>query len=86
MRFHWRRAACMGSPILRVEGGADGFDENLYPRVARVPGVAVASPVVEVEARIVGRRRPLTLLGMDGFRSQLLQPAFAAAGGWRRLR
>lgn len=68
-----------GLADLVVEGGADGFDENLYPRIARVPGVAVASPVVEVEARIVGRRGPLTLLGMDGFKSKLLQPAFAAA-------
>ena len=68
-----------GLADLVVEGGADGFDENLYPRIARVPGVAVASPVVEVEARIVGRRGPLTMLGMDGFKSKLLQPAFAAA-------
>lgn len=62
-----------------VEGSGDGFDENLYPRVARVPGVAVASPVVEVEAKLVGRRGALTLIGLDGFRSQQLQPAFAAA-------
>ncbi|HWK49635.1 MAG TPA: ABC transporter permease, partial [Steroidobacter sp.] len=68
-----------GLADLVVEGGADGFDENLYPRIARVPGVAVASPVVEIEARVVGRRGPLMLLGMDGFKSKLLQPAFAAA-------
>lgn len=68
-----------GLADLAVEGGGDGFDENLYPRVARVPGVAVASPVVEVEAKLVGRRGALTLIGLDGFRSRLLQPAFAAA-------
>lgn len=68
-----------GLADLVIEGGAEGFDESFYPRVARLPGVAVASPVVEVAARAAGHRRPLTLLGMDGFRSRLLQPAFAAS-------
>jgi len=68
-----------GLADLAVEGGAEGFDESFYPRVARLPGVAVASPIVEVAARIVGHRSPLTLLGMDGFRSKLLQPALAAS-------
>lgn len=68
-----------GLADLAVESSGDGFDESLYPRVARVPGVAVASPVVEVEAKLVGSRGALTLIGLDGFRSQLLQPAFAAA-------
>jgi putative ABC transport system permease protein len=68
-----------GLADLAIEGGGEGFDENLYPRIARVPGVAVASPVVEVEAKLIGHRGSLTLIGLDGFRSQLLQPAFAAA-------
>lgn len=68
-----------GLADLAVEGGAEGFDENLYPRIARVPGVVVASPVVEVSAKLVGRRGALTLIGLDGFRSHLLQPAIATA-------
>jgi putative ABC transport system permease protein len=70
-----------GLADLAVEGGSEGFDENLYPRIARIPGVAVASPVVEVSAKLVGRRGALTLMGVDGFRSRLLQPAFAASLG-----
>lgn len=70
-----------GLADLAVEGGSEGFDENLYPRIARIPGVVVASPVVEVSAKLVGRRGALTLMGMDGFRSRLLQPAFAASVG-----
>lgn len=70
-----------GLADLAVEGGGEGFDENLYPRIARIPGVAVASPVVEVAAKLVGRRGALMLLGVDGFRSRLLQPAFAASLG-----
>jgi len=68
-----------GLADLAVEGGAEGFDENLYPRIARVPGVIVASPVVEVSAKLVGRRGALTLMGVDVFRSRLLQPAIATA-------
>ncbi|MET0533786.1 MAG: FtsX-like permease family protein [Steroidobacter sp.] len=68
-----------GLADLAIEGGAEGFDENSYPRIARIPGVAVASPVVEVAAKLVGRRGALTLIGLDGFRSHLLQPAIATA-------
>ncbi|MBB6094521.1 putative ABC transport system permease protein [Povalibacter uvarum] len=70
-----------GMADLAVEATGDGFDEGLYPIVARVPGVEVASPVVQIEARMVGRRGVLTLLGMDVFRSRRLQPAFAQAAG-----
>ena len=38
-----------------------GFDERLYPRVAQAAGVADASPVVSLDARIGTTR--LTLLG-----------------------
>src|SRR3954447_6632420 len=31
-----------------IEAPAPGFDEQLYPRIAGAPGVAVASPVVMV--------------------------------------
>lgn len=70
-----------GLADLAIEGGAEGFDENLYPRIARLPGVAVASPVVEVEAKLIGSRRALTLIGVDAFRSRLLQPSFAVMAG-----
>lgn len=70
-----------GLADLAVAGGSEGFDENLYPKIARIPGVVVASPVVEVAAKLVGHRGALTLIGLDGFRSRLLQPAFAASVG-----
>jgi putative ABC transport system permease protein len=62
-----------------IEAGGQGFDEALYPRVARTPGVAVASPVVEVQAKLVGRRGALTLIGVDPYRTEQLQPAIATA-------
>ena len=66
-----------GLADLSVEASGDGFAEDLYPRVAGVPGVAAVSPVVEVEARLIGARGAITLVGVDPFRSRLLQPAFA---------
>src|SRR5688572_19810978 len=40
-----------GLADLSVEAGGEGFDEDLYPRIARTPGVAAVSPVVEVAAK-----------------------------------
>lgn len=50
-----------------------GFDERLYPRVATAKGVADASPVVKLDAR-VGRVR-LTLLGLDVIRAAAVTPS-----------
>jgi putative ABC transport system permease protein len=69
-----------GLADLAIESTA-GLDENLYPAVAAVPGVAVASPVVEVEAKLADRRGSLTLLGVDAFRSRQLQSSLAALAG-----
>jgi len=57
-----------------VTGTSAGFDEALYPSIARVPGVGLASPVVEVEARVVEHSATLTVLGVDPFRAFRLLP------------
>lgn len=61
-----------------------GFDEQLYPRLARRLGVAAASPVVELPARF-GRGPPktldggaLTLLGLDPLRAVAVTPLLIA--------
>lgn len=61
-----------GSADLQVSGGREGFDESLYPTLARHPDVAWASPVVEVRAAPPGPPRTtpaLPLLGLDAFRA-----------------
>src|SRR6266849_6395689 len=70
-----------GEADLAVRGPRAGFDESLYPRLAKLPEVAVASPVLEVEARLPGRREPLKVLGLDLFRAARVQP-FLSAGDW----
>jgi len=64
-----------GEADLIVQGGADGFDEDLYPIVARMSGVAHVSPVIEVLARVSGHRRSLDVVGIDPFRARFFEPA-----------
>src|SRR6266853_1044864 len=68
-----------GEADLAVRGPRAGFDESLYPRLASLPEVAVASPVLELDARLPGRRDALKLLGLDIFRAAQIQP-FLAGG------
>jgi len=63
-----------GEADLEIRGPRAGFDEMLYPRIARLPQVAVASPVLEVDAKLPGRQEPLRILGMDAFRAAYVQP------------
>ncbi len=78
-----------GAADLEVRGPRAGFDETIYARLARMPGIAVASPVLELELRVVGadtgadRRdgvaRPvLRVLGLDAFRAGHIQPDLIA--------
>src|SRR6266702_2063712 len=68
-----------GEADLAVRGPRAGFDESLYPRLASLPEVAVASPVLELDARLPGRRDALKILGLDIFRAAQVQP-FLAGG------
>ena len=63
-----------GEADLEIRGPGSGFDEMLYPRIARLPQVTVASPVLEVSAKLPGRREPLRVLGLDAFRAAYVQP------------
>src|SRR4029077_7925526 len=48
-----------GEADLEIRGPRSGFDAILYPRTAPLRQVAVASPVLEVDARLPGRQEPL---------------------------
>lgn len=69
--------------IRTVDGDADlqvhstspaGFDEALYPAVARLSGISAVSPVVELTARL-GADTPITLLGLDVLRAVRATPS-----------
>jgi putative ABC transport system permease protein len=63
-----------GEADLEVRGGRAGFPETLYPKIAQLPGVAVASPALDLEVGIAGTERTLRVTGVDFLRAALLQP------------
>ncbi len=68
-----------GAADLQVRGPRSGFDEALYPQLALMPEVAIASPVVEVDARLADRSDVLRIIGIDAFRAVGVQPGLIAA-------
>jgi putative ABC transport system permease protein len=71
--------ALSGSADIEVRGPRSGFDEQAFVRIAKRADVALASPVVDVEAPVEGTREPLRILGIDVMRAMRLQPAFATS-------
>lgn len=57
-----------GEADLEVRGGRAGFPEALFPKIARVPGVAWAKPGLEVDAAVPGGKRTLRVQGVDAVR------------------
>ena len=67
-----------GEPDLALRGPREGFDDALFERVATSPGVAIASPVLEVDTYAQaadGRRVAVRVLGLDLLRAAPLAPA-----------
>jgi putative ABC transport system permease protein len=62
-----------------------GFPESLYPTLARLEGIAVASPVLEVEAGLADGKGTIRLVGIDALRAAQIQPALFADDPARRF-
>ena len=70
-----------GLADLSVESVGEILQDTLYPSIARLPGIAVASPEIEIEARLADRpRASIKLIGVDAFRYAEMQPAIARTG------
>ncbi len=76
--------ALAGEADLEVRGGRAGFPENLYAALARLPGVAVASPVLELDAGLEGGGA-VRLIGIDPLRAAGIQPALFLDAPERRI-
>ena len=68
-----------GQSDLQVRATQPTFDEMLYPLLAQREGVALASPVLEIQAAIPGksdevRNSTLKILGIDVFRAMVMTP------------
>jgi len=68
--------ALAGKADAEVRGPRNGFDDALFAAIARRPEVAVASPVIEVDAPLAGRDGALRIVGIDALRAVRLQPGF----------
>nr|WP_153468814.1 FtsX-like permease family protein [Rhodocyclus gracilis] len=64
-----------GEADLQVVGGRVGFDESVYGLIAGQADVAAASPVIEFEARLAGRRETVQVVGADLFALARVTPA-----------
>src|SRR4029453_1167923 len=73
--FAGSMATLSGNADLEVRGPRSGFDEAIFVGLAQDPDIAVASPIVEVDARIQGRDDALSLFGVDAFRAGVVTPA-----------
>jgi putative ABC transport system permease protein len=72
-RFARGLATVNGGADLRIEAaGGRGFGEELYPRLARLPGVGAASPVVQLHGRL--GHQAIDVLGIDVLRAGLATP------------
>jgi putative ABC transport system permease protein len=65
----------VGEADVVVRGPREGFSEQLFTRLARDPAVSAASPVLELDVALPGRRDTLKVLGVDPFRAATMQPA-----------
>lgn len=66
-----------GQADLQVRGREAQFDESIYPRLATHEGVALASPVLELDAALAGRPGSLKVVGLDALRAGYVSPDLA---------
>ena len=63
-----------GQSDLQVFSTQATFDEAYYPALAQRDGVALANPVLELDAVVPGQRTALKILGVDIFRAAGIAP------------
>jgi putative ABC transport system permease protein len=68
-----------GESDLQVSGAQPTFNESWYARLSAEPGVAVASPVLDLDVTVPGQSAPLKVLGLDVFKANRVTPALVGA-------
>lgn len=63
-----------GQADLAVRGTQVSFDERFYPLIAQREGVALASPILEIDAVVPGQTSALKIIGLDVFRAAAIAP------------
>jgi putative ABC transport system permease protein len=65
----------VGEADVVVRAPHEGFSEQLFTQLASDAAVSAASPMLELDVALPGRRDTLKVLGLDPFRAAELQPA-----------
>ena len=80
--------ALSGEADFEIRGSREGFDERILERIAADPAVAIASPMLEVDARVLDDAetpatgvRVLKLIGIDAFLAARITPGLLGAAG-----
>ena len=63
-----------GQADIQVSGTEAWFDEGIFPRLAEHPSVAVASPILLMNAGVPGEDNTLQVVGADAFRAGYVTP------------
>jgi len=63
-----------GQADVQVLGREASIDESIYPRLATHEGVALASPVLEIDAALPGVKGSLKIVGLDPLRAGYISP------------
>lgn len=63
-----------GQADIQVAGREALFDEAIYPRLAQYEGVALASPVLELQAAVPAAKGALRIVGIDPLRAGYIAP------------
>jgi putative ABC transport system permease protein len=63
-----------GQADVQVSGREPTIAESIYPRLATRDGVAVAAPVLEIDAALPGVKGALKIIGLDPFRAGFIAP------------
>jgi putative ABC transport system permease protein len=64
-----------GEADLIVRGPRAGFDEALYPRLARLAQIEAANPALDLEVPVAGHQDSLRIFAFDSLRAVQVQPA-----------
>ena len=63
-----------GSADIQARAVAGSMHEEIYPQLADLPQVEIASPVLELDLPVPGHRGALKLLGIDSFAAATITP------------
>ncbi len=64
-----------GEADLVIRGPRGGFDQALYPRLARLPQVEAANPALDLEVPLADHPGSLRIVGFDPLQAPRVQPA-----------